>query len=185
LRAQPVGAVGLTHSTVNLAPGSSAANVAIVPVGAGGTIAVSTLQPADVVVDVVGYVTDASAAPSGRGRFVAVVPGRLSDTRLTNSPFAAGEVRQAVPVGQTPPRAVVPADASGVALNLTVVEPPIAGWLRAWPQFGTVPATSNVNYAAGAIVANGALIGLDAGALLVQMNQPGNVVIDVNGYFTG
>lgn len=185
LRAEPVGAAGLTHSTVNIVPGDSAANLAIVPVDANGAIAVSTLQPTDVVVDVIGYVTNAAAPQSGRGLFVAVSPGRLSDTREIASPYGIGEVRLAVPVGQAPPRAAVPANASGVAVNLTVTEPAVSGWLRAWPQFGTQPPTSNVNYAAGSTVANGALIGLDAGALLVQMNQPGHVIIDVNGYFTG
>ena len=193
LRAQPGGASGLLYSTVNFTRGEASANSAIVPLGADGTVSVFAQQPTHVVVDVVGYFTDARATPGADGLFVAVAPARAYDSRgATPSIFSAGESRLLPLTSPGAPQLTVPADASAVSANLAAVGPLADGYLRVYPSTGpssgpsTVPSTSNVNFVAGDNVANAALLKLGAsGTVTAQMSQAGHVIIDINGYFTG
>ncbi len=57
LSARPCGQGGPATSTVNTVAGVDVANLAFVPVGAGGAICVFTYAPAHIVVDVTGYLT--------------------------------------------------------------------------------------------------------------------------------
>lgn len=187
LRAEPAGASGLTHSTVNYESGAASANTAIVELGAGSAISVFTSQSARVIVDVVGYITTSDAPSAPTGLYVAVTPGRNYDSRLpTPDPLPASTNRDVTVVNQAGPAAVVPGDASGVSGNLTVVGPAAGGFLVAFPKDGTVPGTSNVNYATGQTVANGALLKLGTGgAVTTRTSQTTHFIIDISGYFTG
>lgn len=166
------------HSTVNYVPGSAAANNAIVPLGANGTMAVFSSSTANVIVDVVGYITDGSAAPAMLGLFQRITPVRAYDTRGPGvGPFATGEARS---IGIT--GGAVPVGAAGVSANLTVDQPANGGYLKAYPN--GEPWTSSLNFARGATVANGALLGLGpSGTLTLSMSQRGQVIVDLNGFF--
>ena len=66
---------------------------------------------------------------------------------------------------------------------MTVTNTPEAGWLRAWPCGQTIPDTSNLNYAAGQTVANGALLALgERGRLCFQATTEVDVIVDVTGW---
>lgn len=179
----PTGAVGAIHSNVNYTTGAAAANTAIIPLGSGNGISVFTTQRTDVIVDIVGYITNTDASSDTLGLFKPIVPGRAIDTRKpTPNPFTAGQSRTFTLIGLTSPAPVVPVDASGVVANLTVVNAPVGGFLTVYPN--NQPATSNLNFSAGKTVANAALLALsDAGTVTATMSQTGNVIIDITGYF--
>jgi hypothetical protein len=183
LRAIPNGAQGLDTSTVNYLPGTPSANTTIVPVGAGGTIGVFSYASTDVIVDVVGYITDATSPVSGQGLFVAVTPGRAYDSRV-GPPFAGGSTHDVSLVG-----GAIPANAAAVSANLTADQGVAIGFVKVDPAGTPATATSNLNFAANAPVANAGLLklgtGSAAGAVSVFVNQQAHVIIDVNGYFTG
>ncbi len=181
LQANPAGATGAVHSTVNYTSASASANTAIVPLGTNGEIQVFTNGAVNIIVDVVGYITDGTAADTTTGLFRAITPGRAYDTRVPSpTPFAANEVRVVQLTGLVAP--VVPAGAAGVSANLTVVNPGTNGFLKAYPN--AEPSTSSLNFAAGKTVANGALLGLSGtGTVSLKMSGPGNVIVDINGYF--
>ena len=87
-------------------------------------------------------------------------------------------------------RCGIPADARAVSVNVTVVNPSQGGFVRAYPGGVTAPTTSLINFSAGQIRANNAILPLAAdgnGTLVFQagFNAPGTVhlLVDVNGYF--
>ena len=186
LRADPNGDAG-PHSTVNYTTASASANTAIVPLSNGdqlfdgGEISVFASVGTNVIVDVVGYITDDTAAIASTGLFRPITPGRALDTRFpTANPFAAGESRTLGLTGL--PEPAVPPGAAGVSANLTVVAPSASGYLKAYPN--AEPGTSSLNFATGKTVANGALVGLSGtGTITLKMSAGGNVIVDVNGYF--
>lgn len=113
--------------------------------------------------------------------FVAVPPGnRVLDTRLPASgakPVRAGATRY-VPMG------VDPAVTKAVLVNLAFVEPSTPGFLTTWSGRSARPVVSNINAAAGEVVANSAVVPVDAnGGILVYSFSTAHVVIDVLGYF--
>ena len=174
--AWPAGAPRPTASTLNLAPGRTVANAAIVSVGDGGAITLFAAGTAtDLVVDVAGYL----AAGSGDG-LVPTAPVRMLDTRhgtgTAARPLAAGETRRVAAPDW------VPADATGLVLNLTATGATSTTHLTAWPG-GTRPATSNLNLGRGATVPNLVVVGLSGGGFSL-FNAAGTtqVIGDVQGY---
>jgi hypothetical protein len=143
------------------------------------------------------YVTDEGARlwayalhPIPPADFYTVTPCRMVDTRGPNGPFGGpalqgGGARRLFAVAG---RCGVPPGAVAVALNVTVVSPSGRGNLRLGPAGVAVP-TSTINFAAGRIRANNAVVGLTGyplGSLWVQTDiLPGttNLVLDVAGYF--
>jgi hypothetical protein len=184
----PCGAPRPEASNVNFARGGAVANGVVAPLGAGGAICIYSDQGADVLVDVLGWF-GGGASPA----FVGAVPRRLVDTRnAIGGPAAVitPAAPRAVPVRGVPldvggAQRQVPADASAVALNLTMVEARAAGFATVWPCGTPQPDASNVNFAAGATVANGVVapIGSD-GSICVATSADAHLLVDVAGWFT-
>lgn len=192
VQAYPTGdvdAVGST-STINLAPGATVANLAIVPVGQGGISIASNFAgggAAHVVVDVVGYITAGAAAAGTRGRFVAVAPTRAFDSRTADGTLADRAVADVAAPG-------VPADAGAVVWNAAIVGATRPGYLRAWAAAAPRPATSALNWSAAAETRAAAVISRASAAtssFLVDDGGAdlafplGDLIVDVFGYFTG
>ena len=170
---------GTQHSTVNYTPAAPAANSAIVPVGPDGSVAVYTTAATNTLIDVVGYITDATATDTTTGMFQPVTPSRAYDTRALTA-FSAGESRT-IALNTAPG---VVANASAISSNLTVTGPTATGFLTVYPVFA--PATSNLNYGAGQTVANAALLRVSpSGTVTARMSEAGQLLIDVNGFFLG
>lgn len=130
--------------------------------------------------------------------FVPVTPCRLFDTRLAGGQIAANTVRDfdvttaasyAFQGGAANNCGGVGAAGSfaAAALNLTVVSPNGAGYITAFPHLGTQPLAATVNYAAGAIVGNYAVVKLDQGSaaneLSVYSFAATHLVGDIVGYY--
>ena len=78
----------------------------------------------------------------------------------------------------------LPDGATAALVNLTIADTVGSGYLKAWVPGGTRPATSSVNADAGSIVANAAIVPLDAeGRFIVETSVAARVIVDVMGAF--
>lgn len=127
-------------------------------------------------------------APPGVGGFTPVDPCRLADTRgngftgAYGPPFMPGGAPRDFPIAG---QCGIPFDARAVSFNFTVTNTAGPGFLLAYPQGGTQPTVSTLNYALNQTVANAAIVPLaSSGGITVIPGVSGsNLIIDVNGYF--
>jgi len=134
----------------------------------------------------------ANAAPSAPSSVVTIDPVRILDTRTDvglPGPFVSAVSQKLQVTG-----AVVPAGATGVLLNATVVNPSANGFLAIRPGDASgAPSTSSLNFNAGDIVPNSVQVGLptagaNAGKIDITYDAYGTagptteVLIDVVGY---
>ena len=133
--------------------------------------------------------------PSSPVSYYTVAPCRVIDTRGPDGgipygppPLAGGSAtRDFLLTGFCG----IPAGASAVALNVTVVGATNSGNLRLFPAGTCTPASSAINFHAGSPRANNAVVplpvsGATAGVLSVESDIfPGtaNLIVDVSGYF--
>lgn len=171
--AYPCGGPPPWVSSVNFGAGQTVPNLVAVRVGNGGKVCFSTTTPTHLVID-----ASASMSPNGGTRFLALTPQRIVDSRLTGR-FAAGVTE--VPVAG---HGGVSAQASAVAVNVTVTDPAAAGYVTVYPCGTAAPLASNLNFGAGQTVANAVVVGLAGDKLCVLATSPTDLVIDVNGQFT-
>jgi hypothetical protein len=117
-----------------------------------------------------------------------VAPSRVLDTRYgttanpVSTPIAAGAslTVRITDVSGSP----VPAGASAVALNVTVTQAKVAGWVSVGPQ--AVTTSSNLNVTPGTTVANLVVSALDgSGRVVIHNGSAGTVQVlaDVQGYY--
>ncbi len=169
-------------SSLNLErPGQTIANMAIVPLGADGSISFLSQAGAHLLADVVGYVTNASNPSATTGLFVPLVPGRVVDTRTGGaSPVGAGGSIDVQVVGV----ANVPDGASAVLTNVTATEVGGPGFVTVWDSGTTQPLASTLNLnAAGETRPNGTIARLGTGGRLSVFTQiPAHLLADVSGY---
>ena len=120
-----------------------------------------------------------------------MTPCRIVDTRNANGPTGGpalvGGVVRSFPIAGS---CGVPADATAVAVNVTIVSPTAAGDLRLFPSGITPPVVSAINFSAGQTRANNGIFGLNGttpGSLDVQADMAGggttHFLLEVTGYF--
>jgi hypothetical protein len=166
-----------TVSNDNWVAGWTRANRAIVPVDlTTGKISVyNQFGSVDVILDVAGYFTDATA--SGK-LFTAVTPVRLTD----HQPLGAGGTFN-LSVGGV---AGVPLTASAAILDAVVSETTAPSFLTAFPTGGSA-GTSDINWVAGQVNPNLTVTTLGTSGQATFFNSAGNVnvSVDLEGYFGG
>ncbi len=127
--------------------------------------------------------------------FVAVTPCRIVDTR--GGGVFTGTYGPPALVGNAAARPFdinsaahcpgIPAGADAYSLNFTVIAAAGAfqnAFLTAWPTGGAQPVVSTLNFNAGQLVANAAIVPAGTnGSINVFVNAPGHLLIDINGYF--
>ena len=151
------------------------------------------------------YSGDANFAPSSgtqgvvvtSGDFSPLVPTRICDTRSDNPSSLSGPAAQCngpgnsgSPVGADSTKTInvsgnfgVPADATAVVLNVTVVNPAAPGYITVFPTGAAAPNTSNLNFGAGDVVPNQVEVGTGTnGDISLFSSAQSNVVIDVEGF---
>ena len=177
-----------SSSTLNVATaGQVQPNFAIVPVGANNSITLYLFAGGNVVVDLLGTFAPAPAGPVMEGRFVAVDPVRVLDTR----PESGGPV----PPEWTPHRPAageavrvtgIPAGAAAAVVNVVADQAVGAGYLRAQATGAVGLTTSNGNFVGG--LASGTLsvvpVGPD-GTISVFTSNSTHLVVDLMGWITG
>lgn len=176
--AYPAGQPYTGTSNVNVLAGETRANLAVVPLGADGSINLRTFEVGAVAVDVLGYLTSDDAPVSGSGLYSGVDTFRLVDTRSGPPGRLADEATAtiAVPGGSS---------ASAVVQNVTAVRTGGWGFLTLHPG-ASVPEVSTVNYTgAGQTRAALAFTTLASdGRFRVTAATDTDVLIDVVGTFS-
>ena len=118
------------------------------------------------------------------GRYNPVSPVRVADTRdghgVRAGVVTAGSVLPVPMAGIGP----VPADATGVVVNLTAAGAQQAGYLTAFPCGAAAPSASNLNVSAGEVRANLATVALDATkSMCIFSSTTTDVVVDLAGWY--
>lgn len=179
-------------SSLNFPAGRVVANRVIVPVGPTGAVAVANARgTTNLVVDVDGWFGDATDTGGSGSDFVATPPFRVTDTRqgslLPNAGRTLGPggtlTVQVAGVGSVPPMAGA-APPAAVALVVTVTGDTTSGYLTVYPG-GAPPRASDLNWRAGATVANLVLAELSPSGSVTLYNAAGrvNAVVDVVGWY--
>ncbi|HVE66463.1 MAG TPA: right-handed parallel beta-helix repeat-containing protein [Thermoanaerobaculia bacterium] len=117
-----------------------------------------------------------------------IAPCRIADTRDPVGPSGGPELTagasRSFPVAGL---CNVPPGAKAVVVNVTVVGPSSGGHLTLYPAGGSLPLASTINFRAGQVRANNAVLLLGSGGQVAVFagNPSGTThfVMDVNGYF--
>lgn len=172
----------VSHLNVNGRTGGAPdrrANLVIAPLGADGSVDVRLRTVDDVVLDVVGWFTDATAPSDTSGRFRLLPPTREVDTRV---PLGFGRLGAGASATLDP--SSVPGSASAIAQNLTMAPSSAAGYVAAYPATSTQPLVSNLNAtAAGQVRAAFAVTPLAGGRERLFSLAGTQLVVDAFGYF--
>ena len=189
----PSGAARPLASNVNAdRAGETVANLATVAVGADGKLALASNIATHLVVDLLGVYRAPAAptiaappgptAPVAAGRFRALTPERLVDTRDGGASRPAAGSVLVVPV-----RGVggVPTSGAGaVALTVTGTDAVADGFVTAWGS-GDLPLVSSLNVTKGGTRANQVIVPLAPdGSVRIFTQQSAHVIVDVAGWFT-
>jgi hypothetical protein len=135
-----------------------------------------------------------AASDPEEATFVPIVPCRLVDTRPAeqfnvgprDTPLGPADTHVQQVTGANG-ACTIPADATGVALNVTAVEPTAASYFTAFPSDAARPTVSNLNFLPGSPpTPNKVDVRLSADGQVSFFNLAGEVhlVADVAGYYT-
>ena len=164
-------------STLNFRTGKTVANSFISPISADGRLCVYIFGSADVIVDINGVFTTASA-------FTPVQPSRVMDTRSTIEVGTLSSNSDPLIVPVSIGSNFLAKDDTVVTLNVTAVGTTAVrsgGFLTVYPC-GTRPNTSTLNFVTGQTIANSVVTPLSAdGTICVYVYGKADVLIDVNG----
>ena len=178
----PTGTPRPTASTVNFAAGQTIPNLAVVKIGADGTISIANAVGAvDVIVDIVAYFD-----PTASSSFYPISPTRILDDRVgtgLTGPWLPHTTRS-LPVGGAPGTGI-PGDATGLVANFTATNATTGSFVTVFPDGVAQPTSSNLNFGAQQTIANLTVVGLPANGSIAISNQLGSVdlVADAVGYF--
>jgi hypothetical protein len=163
-------------SNINFAAGQTIANMVITKVSPDGKIKIfNNSGSTHIAVDIVGWFPEAA-------QFHSFPPQRFVDTRESVGPIAPHGYLDVQMAG----RGMVPETGVGaVVLNVTVVGSTASNYLTVYPNGGSVPTASNLNFVAGQTIANMVIVKLGAGGKITIYNNDGftPVVVDVVGWF--
>jgi murein DD-endopeptidase MepM/ murein hydrolase activator NlpD len=187
----PTGTATPLASNINFGAGQTLANRAIIGVGTGGKVTIfNGIGRTDVIVDVTGWFTDASATADGSGQYHGLTPARVVDSR-----FGTGGLSR--PVGPDQGVGVTLAGAGGVPAmsasvaptavisNVTVTGSSGIGYLVVYPSGSPLPLASDLNYVrldnhANHVVAK---LGADGRVTVYSGWASTDIIVDVLGWF--
>ncbi len=174
-------------SSLNLTGGGQTrANLVITPLSASGAIQLFSSGGAHLVADVAGYFLPVGA--SSGGRFNAVDPSRLLDTRIGLGTLLARPLvdDSSLRLGVLGRSGVPSAGVAAVVLNVTAVEASGPGFVTVWPTGQDRPVASNLNTTrSGETVPNAVVVPVGTGGsvdLYAQTHT--HLVVDIVGWFS-
>jgi hypothetical protein len=188
ISAWPSGRPRPTVASLTFVPGQTVSNLVTVKVGDDGRVALlNSFGYSDLIADVVGYYAD-TPPPSG-GRFTALQPARILDTRDgTGRAGAIGPLGadSALALKVTGVGGVPASGVSAVALNVTVDKPTLPGFLSVWPTGEPQPFTASHTFVPGITIGNLVLAKVGAGGQVSIYDSAGsvNLIADVVGYYS-
>jgi hypothetical protein len=177
----------MNSSTINFNANDDRANGVTVGLAGDGSLSALYMTAGggstQLIFDLTGYfVRDAKGAT-----FVPIVPTRIVDTRSGNG-LSGPLVHNGISTFQVAGLAGVPANATAVAGNATIVGQNAGGYITLAPAIDSgQPTSSSLNFPNGDIRANNVVVPLAGGNLQVEYyGSPGGstqFVFDVTGYF--
>jgi alpha-tubulin suppressor-like RCC1 family protein len=174
--AWPAGQAQPTASNVNLPAGETRPNLVTVAVGANRKVSLyNNSGQVHVIVDLTGFYT-----PDYGASFVPQAPSRVLDTRDgAGTPIGHGAVLRLPLADEVPPTT------TGVAMNVTGVDPTQSTYVAALAPPGSTPILSTLNLSAGQTAANAAVVALSGEPTVLFHNSVGtvHVVADLVGVF--
>ena len=181
----PAGSTRPTASNLNVnGAGSTIANQVIAPLS-GGQTTIYTQSGGDLVIDLVGWFTGATASSSDAGLFVPITPSRLLDSREAPLGAMPGANSTAeVPVAN---RFGVPASGVGaVVINTTIANAAGPGYFSVWPARTYRPMASSLNAThSGQIIANHVIVPVSTAGFSIFTQSGAHLVADITGWYTG
>jgi hypothetical protein len=156
--------------------GAPVAAAVILPASASG-VSIYNTSGGRLVIDLTGYFTGSSAAPSTDGLFVATTPSRLLDTRLRPGRlWATGSIEIASPFP----------DASALATNITMTATDGPGFITAHESGVRRGVVSAVNATRrDHTIPNAAITPVSTRGVAMYSSVSTDLVVDLNGYFLG
>ncbi|NNN20882.1 MAG: hypothetical protein HKL80_02610 [Acidimicrobiales bacterium] len=204
LTVYPTGSTRPVSSNLNFIAGETVPDLVEVGVGTNGDITIyNFMGSTDVLVDIEGYNAPTTTSTT-TGQYIPIAPVRICDTRAVSKGIASNQCDTS-PNGTLSSNNTltvnvagsglggtldnVPSNATAIVLNLTATNTTQPGYLTVYPSNLTnVPEASNLNFGTNQSVANRVIVPIDPtnGDISIY-NFMGNtdVVVDVNGYFTG
>ena len=149
-------------------------------------------------VTAVGVIPSAAAVSGTASTYVPIEPCRLADTRAkttadptqgVGSRLTPLKAQETVPftVWGTNGNCTIPNTATGIATNVTAVNPTSASYLTVWPaDAASRPTASNLNWiATSPPTPNQVTVGLSSTGVINTFSNAGNVdlIIDIVGYY--
>ncbi len=186
LTVYPSGTLDPATSSLNWQPGTTAANLVVVPIGSNSSVTFHNASGrVDVIADLEGYFAPTA---SGGAYFEPLVPTRIADTR-PNSGYPCAGCRlgtEGTLAIQVAGRGGVPLGAVAAVVNVTVTDTTAASYLSIYPMGTAWPGTSTLNWTAGMTATNRVITPLGSDGAISVLNQLGSaaVIVDVSGYFT-
>jgi hypothetical protein len=167
-------------STLNAPSNDPVATAAFVSMNepTADSISVFASNTTDVAIDITGYFTTSSIAPSGLSLYEST-PCRVLDTRLTTGVFS-GERTVPFTTGNS---CSVPASAKAYVTNATVVPPGTFAFLTLWPDGTPEPLVSTLNAYDGSVTSNLAIVTTNNGSIDAFAYNSTQLILDISGYF--
>ena len=162
-------------STLNLAPGETRANAAVVFIGDNGVIDFfNNAGSAHLIADLAGYYTQ-----SGGSGYNATTPTRMFDTRTSGTGRLGTQGTTTVTFNN------VPLGTTAVTLNLTGVDADYFTYLTAYPTGQPRPLASSLNLVPNQAVPNQVTVALGANRSVTFYNDNSstNLVVDLMGFY--
>lgn len=172
------------NSNVNFDAGETIPNRIVVPVGADGQVQFVSSVLTDVIADVGGWYTDASAAAGG-GRFTGSTPVRILDTRDGTGGYGPAGPGHPFALQITGQPGVPASGVTAVVLNVTATDASAPSFITVYPSDVAWPLASDLNTAPGRTSANLVIARLSAGGQVSFINAGGNVnvIVDLVGWY--
>jgi hypothetical protein len=158
-------------SILNFTPGHAVANMVALKLPAAG-LCFQSSAPVHLIGDLMGSFT-------GTADFQGSTPNRVLDTR-SGSMLAANTERRLKIAGTTG----IPASASIVALNFTVVTPVADGFVTVY-ECGSLPVASTVNFRAREVVPNFTFAALSGDDVCFRSSVATHILVDSFGWSAG
>jgi hypothetical protein len=119
--------------------------------------------------------------------FIGLAPCRIADTRNPAGPYGAPALAAGVPRNFTlTGQCGIPGVAQAVSLNVTVTNTQGPGFILIYPQGGSQPTVSTLNYVASETIANAAVVPLgsgNGGVTVIAGVSGTDLILDTNGYY--
>lgn len=172
----PAGGDRAVASQINYSPGHTVSTGAVIPLNSSGAIDIYSRTAVDLVVDVTGSFVPATSSKDGR--FVAMAPERVLDTRTTEPLIAGGTTTVFLPKS-------VGGNASAAVVTLTSTAPNSPGHFTAYTG-STRPVTAALNVSsANSTRGTTAIVPVEDRKVNIYSSGGGHLVVDIVGWFTG